>query len=192
MLNPLTNALVYHEFFRHSDKVGLGVATGGMGGVATDTYGDAIGLRMEGLVMKLLHDHFAGATPVSVVGNSPQRPTRGTVGIDNSARPSGSPTFPLDVFAALSADRKTLSVSVINPTETAQDCDLTLAGVTASGPVKVAQLTAPPGPAPAPAAPGMGRIGGPPATAAESTLAQAPGRVTLPPASMTMYRISVK
>ena len=24
MLNPLTNALVYHEFFRHSDKVGLG------------------------------------------------------------------------------------------------------------------------------------------------------------------------
>ena len=77
MLNPLTNALVYHEFFRHSDQVGLGVATGGMGGVATDTYGDAIGLRMEGLVMKLLHDHFAGAMPVAVSGNSPQLPTKG-------------------------------------------------------------------------------------------------------------------
>jgi alpha-N-arabinofuranosidase len=192
MLNSLTNALVYHEFFRHSDKVGLGVATGGMGGVATDTYGDAIGLRMEGLVMKLLHDNFAGAIPVAVTGDSPQRPTGGTVGIDNSAKPSGSPTFPLDVFAALSADRKTLSISVINPTEIAQDCDLTLIGVQAAGPVKVAQLTAPPGPAPAPPAPGMGRFGGPPATAAESALAQPPGRVTLPPASMTVYQIKVK
>lgn len=192
MLNPLTNALVYHEFFRHSDKVGLGVATGGMGGVATDTHGDAIGLRMEGQVMKLLHDHFAGALPVAVGGNSPQRPAKGVVGIDASAKPSGSPTFPLDVFAALSADRRTLSVSVVNPTETAQDCDLALTGITTSGPVKVAQLTAPPGPAPAPAAPGMGRFGGPPATAAESTLLQVPGRVTLPPASMTVYRISVR
>ena len=107
MLNPLTNALVYHEFFRHSDKVGLAVATGGMGTLATDAYGDAIGLRMEGQVMKLLHDHFAGALPVAVNGNSPQLPTKGTVGIDTSARPSGSPTYPLDVFAALSADRRT-------------------------------------------------------------------------------------
>jgi alpha-N-arabinofuranosidase len=192
MLNPLTNALVYHEFFRHSDRVGLGVATGGMGGVATDTYGDAIGLRMEGLVMKLLHDNFAGATPVSVLGNSPQRPTKGVVGIDTSAKPSGSPTFPLDVFAALSADRRTLAISVVNPTETAQDCDLALAGVTASGPVHVAQLTAPPGPPPAPAAPGMGRFGGPPATVAQSTLPQAPGRVTVPPTSVTVYQFTVK
>ncbi len=61
MLNPLTNALVYHEFFRHSDKVGLAVATGGMGTVASDASGEAIGLRMEGQVMKVLHDHFAGA-----------------------------------------------------------------------------------------------------------------------------------
>ena len=123
MLNPLTNALVYHEFFRHSDMVGLAVATGGMGAVASDTFGDAIGLRMEGQVMKLLHDHFAGALPVAVAGNSPQLPAKGVVAIDNSARPSGSPTYPLDVFAALSADRKTLSISVINPTETAQECD---------------------------------------------------------------------
>jgi alpha-N-arabinofuranosidase len=192
MLNPLTNALVYHEFFRHSDKVGLAVATGGMGGVASDAVGDAIGLRMEGQVMKVLHDHFAGALPVAVSGNSPQRPTKGTVGIDTSAKPSGSPTFPLDVFAALSADRKTLSISVINPTEVAQDCDLTLTGIQAAGPVKVAQLTAPLGPAPAPAAPGMGRFGGPPATVAQSTLPQAPGRITVPPTSITVYGFEVR
>ena len=109
MLNPLTNALVYHEFFRHSDMVAFGVATGGMGTLAIDAYGDAIGLRMEGLVMKLLHDHFAGALPVAVNGNSPQHAIKGTLGVDLSARPSGSPTYPLDVFAALSADRRKLA-----------------------------------------------------------------------------------
>ena len=192
MLNPLTNALVYHEFFRHSEKVGLAVATGGMGGVASDTFGDAIGLRMEGQVMKVLHDHFAGALPVAVTGTSPQRPAKGTVGIDNSARPSGSPTYPLDVFAALGADGKKLAISVVNPTETPQDCDLNLAGVQASGPARVSQLTAPAGAAPAPAAPGMGRFGGPPATVAQSTLPQAPRRITVPPASITVYEFEVR
>ena len=192
MLNPLTNALVYHEFFRHSDMVGLAVATGGMGTVAVDTSGDAIGLRMEGQVMKVLHDHFAGALPVAVTGNSPQLPAKGVVAIDNSARPSGSPTYPLDVFAALSADRKTLSISVINPTETAQECVLNLAGVQASGPATVSQLTAPAGAPPVAPAPGMGRFGGPPATVAHSTLPQAPGRVTVPPASMTLYQFEVR
>ena len=77
MLNPMTNALVYHEFFRHSDMVALGVATGGMGTLAMDAYGDPVGFRMEGLVMKVLHDHFAGALPVAVTGNSPQHRSRG-------------------------------------------------------------------------------------------------------------------
>ena len=192
MLNPLTNALVYHEFFRHSDKVGLAVATGGMGTLATDAYGDAIGLRMEGLVMKLLHDHFAGALPVAVNGDSPQRPTKGTVGIDTSARPSGSPTYPLDVFAALSADRKKMAISVVNPTETPQECDLNLTGVQASGPTKVYQLTAPAGAAPAPAGPGPAVFSGPPATMAESSLPEAPRRITLPPASVTVYEFAVR
>jgi hypothetical protein len=82
MLNPLTNALVYHEFFRHSDMVALGVATGGMGTLAMDAYGDAAGFRMEGLVIKVLHDHFAGRMPVAVTGNSPQHAIKGTLGVD--------------------------------------------------------------------------------------------------------------
>jgi alpha-L-arabinofuranosidase len=191
MLNPLTNALVYHEFFRHSDKVGLAVATGGMGTLANDSYGDAIGLRLEGQVMKLLHDHFAGALPVAVDGNSPQIPTKGTVAIDTSARPSGSPTFPLDVFAALRADRKTMAISVVNPTEMPQECDLNLAGLQASGPTRVYHLNAPAGAAPAPAGPGA-MFSGPPATVAESSLPQAPQRVTLPPTSLTVYAFAVR
>jgi alpha-N-arabinofuranosidase len=191
MLNALTNALVYHEFFRHSDKVGLAVATGGMGGLANDSHGDAIGLRLEGLVMKLLHDHFAGALPVAVDGSSPQVPTKGTVGIDNSARPSGSPTYPLDVFAALRADRTKMAISVVNPTETPQECDFILAGVQASGPARVYQVTAPTGAAPAPAGP-WGAFSGPPATMAESSLPEAPQRIIVPPASLTVYAFEVR
>ena len=129
---------------------------------------------------------------MALVGNSPQLPARGVVAIDNSARPSGSPTYPLDVFAALGADRKTLSVSVVNPTDTAQECVLNLTGVRASGPATVSQLTAPAGPPPAPPAPGMGRFVGPPATVATSTLPQVPGRITVPPASMTVYQFEVR
>ncbi len=91
MLNPMTEALVYHEFFRHSDKVGLAVATGGMMMTSMDSYGDPNGFRMEGLVMKLLHDHFAGALPVNVSGNSPQHDIQGAVAVDKGAKPSGSP-----------------------------------------------------------------------------------------------------
>jgi alpha-N-arabinofuranosidase len=145
MLNPMTNALVYHEFFRHSDMVALGVATGGMGTLAMDSYGDPVGLRMEGVVMKMLHDHFAGALPVAVTGNSPQHAIKGTLWVDLPARASGSPTYPLDVFAALSANRKKLAVSVVNPTDTAQDCDLSLTGVQPAGGARLWRLTAPPG-----------------------------------------------
>ncbi len=189
MLNPLTNALVYHEFFRHPDKVGLAVATGGMGAVSTDPYGDAVGLRLEGLVMKVLHDHFAGARPVAVDGDSPQRPTKGTVGIDNSARPSGSPTFPLDVFAARSADEKKLAVSVVNPAETPQECELTLTGATVGGPARVWQVTGAGAPVPAP---GASPFSGPPATMAESTLPEPPKRLTVPPASLTVYELELR
>jgi alpha-N-arabinofuranosidase len=190
MLNPMTNALVYHEFFRHSDKVALAVATGGMGLMAMDASGEPVGFRMEGLVMKVLHDHFAGALPVAVTGNSPQRAIKGAVGVDTSARPSGSPTYPLDVFAALSADRKKLVVSVVNPTETSQDCELNVTGVQASGAAKLWRLTAPS--APAPATSTRGGFGfGPPATMAESSLPQASRVITLPPASISVYEFEL-
>jgi alpha-N-arabinofuranosidase len=192
MLNTLTNALVYHEFFRHSDMVGLAVATGGMGTLATDVYGEAVGYRTDGLVIKLLHDRFAGKLPVAVTGQSPQPTIKGTAGVDVSAKPSGSATFPLDVFAAISADHKKLAISVVNPTERPQECELNLSGVSPAGGAKAWQITAPAGASVAPAAgPGRG-FGGPPATMAEDTLPQAPGRITLPPASINVYEFEVK
>jgi alpha-L-arabinofuranosidase len=193
MLNPLTNALVYHEFFRHSDKVELGIATGGMGMVATDSHGDAVGFRTDGLVIKVLHDHFAGALPVVVTGSSSWPKPSGVVAIDASERPSGSPTFPIDVFAALSADKRTIAISVINPTEKPQECELNLMGVSATGGAKLWQITAPVGVAPAAGGgPGFGGFGGPPATWVESALPQAPRRISLAPASINVYEFEVR
>ncbi len=192
MLNPLTNALVYHEFFRHSDMVGLGVATGGMGTLASDAFGDPIGLRMDGMVMKVLHDRFAGALPVAVSGTSPQRRIKGTVGVDLPETPSGSPTWPVDVFAALSGDRSKIAISVVNPTETSQECVLNLSGVRASGPAKLWRLTAPEG-APTTPGPGQSPFGfGPPVRAAEETLSEAPRVVTVPAASLTVFEFAVR
>jgi alpha-N-arabinofuranosidase len=192
MLNPMTNALVYHEFFRHSDMVALGVATGGMGTLAMDAYGDPSGYRVEGLVVKVLHDHFAGALPVAVEGNSLQHTIKGTSWVDLPARPSGSPTYPLDIFAALSADRRKLAISVVNPTGTTQECELNVSGVQPIGAARLWQLTAP---ATAPATPAPGRGGltfGPPATIAENSVPQPPGRVVLPPSSISVYEFEVR
>jgi alpha-L-arabinofuranosidase len=191
MLNPLTNALVYHEFFRHWDMVGLGVATGGMGTLATDAHGDAVGYRLDGQVIKVLHDRFAGSIPVAVTGNSPQHAIKGTLGVDIPARPSGSPTYPLDVFAALSADRKKLAISVVNPTETTQDWEPNLIGVQLNGRGRLWQLTAPAGAAPPP--PGPAGFGfGAPAALAESSLPQVPRRVTVPASSLSVYEFELR
>ena len=193
MLNPMTNALVYHEFFRHSDMVALGVATGGMNTLAMDTFGEPIGYRMEGLVVKLLHDHFAGALPVEVKGNSPQHTIQGASWVDLPQRPSGSSTYPLDVFAALSAGRRRLAISVVNPTESTQECELNLAGVQPMGAARFWQLTAPVGAPPVTPTPGFGGFNsGPPATMAENSLPQLPRSIALPPSSITVYEIEVR
>jgi alpha-L-arabinofuranosidase len=128
---------------------------------------------------------------VSVNGNSPQKPIKGVAGIGTSAKPSGSPTYPLDIFAALTADHKTMAISVVNPTETAQEFDLAITGVQPAGTAKSWQITAPAGAAAA-APGGRGGAGGTPATAAEKALPEVPRQVTLPPASITIYEFAVR
>ena len=56
---------------------------------------------------------------------------------------SGSETYPLDMTAALSADRRTLTVAVVNPTRTAQDIDLRISGVSLGDAAKAWQMVLP-------------------------------------------------
>jgi hypothetical protein len=97
----------------------------------------------------------------------------------------------LDVFAAISADHKRLELSVVNPTESAQDFELNLAGVQVAGPVKVWRITAASGPGTAPTRTG-GLPPGPPASIAQATLEQMPRTVNLPPASLSVYEFEVR
>jgi alpha-N-arabinofuranosidase len=144
MLTPLAYALFLNEVFRHSDVVQASCATGGLGTVLIDDTGEAVGLSAEGLVLKIMANHFTNALPVLVTGNSPQLPVPGTVFVDIPNVPIGSPTYPLDVTAALSSDKRKLIFSVVNPTEEAHEFSLTITGVKLRIPGKLAQI-APPG-----------------------------------------------
>jgi alpha-N-arabinofuranosidase len=72
-----------------------------------------------GLIFYLYRHNF-GTIPVAVTGNSPQHDVKGTVGVDKPAVSSGSDTYPLDVAAAFSADRQTVTVAIVNPTDAPQ------------------------------------------------------------------------
>jgi alpha-N-arabinofuranosidase len=144
MLTPLCYALFLNEMFRHSDMVGASCATGGLGTVLVDSAGEATGFSAEGLVLKIMQTHFGNALPVAVGGNSPQQPVPGTAWVDIPKTPIGSATYPLDVAAALSSDRKKLLISVVNPTEAAQSFAPRVGGVKLRGPGKLSQI-APPG-----------------------------------------------
>lgn len=105
------------EMFRHTDLISMACHTAFISLLsfngATSTYSST------GLVFLLYRHHF-GTIPVAVAGDSPQHPVEGVIGIDRPYVTSGSPTYPLDVSAALTADRSALTVAIVNPTESTQ------------------------------------------------------------------------
>ncbi|MGA2059492.1 MAG: hypothetical protein ABSG67_03340 [Thermoguttaceae bacterium] len=119
-------AWVFHEMFRHSDIFQMAAFTFATSCLSANR-SEAV-LNPVGLIFKLYRDHF-GTLPVEVTGNSPQPPPKYAVGGDQPKVNAGSDTFPLDVAAALSDDRKTLTVAVLNPTDSEQRLDLAIKGV---------------------------------------------------------------
>jgi alpha-N-arabinofuranosidase len=97
---------------------------------------------------------------------------------------SGSPTYPLDVFAALSSDRRYLTVAVVNATETAQPLELNLSGRTLAGPATLWQITA----ANLEAA---NHVGQPPQVELKESPVAAARSLTVAPISINVYRFPV-
>jgi alpha-N-arabinofuranosidase len=123
-------AWTFHEMFRHSDLYRLATMT-----FVTGTYSASRGqatLNTTGMVFKLYREHY-GTIPVDVSGNSPQPKPKDPPGGEQPVVNAGSDTFPLDVAAAWTADRKALTVAVINPTESPQGLDLEIKGAGLSG-----------------------------------------------------------
>jgi alpha-N-arabinofuranosidase len=184
MLTALSYALCLHEMFRHSDKVAASCATGSLR-LLTDESGDAVGLTSEAVVMKLLQNQFLEALPVAVSGNSPQPLVPGTAFVDRGTTPTGSPTYPLDVLAAFSRDRKTFFLSVVNPTEKPQRFAPRLTGVQLRGPGTLHQV-APPG------LDSSNEAGKPPVvTIIETPQSALPDTVQVPAVSVSIYAFAV-
>jgi alpha-N-arabinofuranosidase len=123
---------------------------------------------------------------VDVAGNAPQHDVKGTVGVDKARTSSGSDTYPLDAAAALTADRKSLTLAIVNPTETAQQIDVALKGVAVQNQgrlwrIAAADLTA----ANTPGKPPVVDI-------VESPLSEPPGRLAIPPFSIGIYEYPVR
>jgi alpha-N-arabinofuranosidase len=118
-------AWAFHEMFRHSDIFQMGAftfATAMMSQNRTEAT-----LNPTGMLFKMYRDHF-GSIPVEVTGNSPQPKPAFPAGGDQPAVNPGSDTYPLDVSAALTEDRKTLAIAVLNPSDSEQSIKISVTG----------------------------------------------------------------
>ena len=136
----LAIAIAFHEFYRHTDFIeaaGYTMATGWLNFSPTDSV-----ISATGRVFQLYNQHF-GVIPVAVTGTSPVPAPRYPVGGDQPSVNTGSANWPLDVSAALTADRKALIVSVVNATEDSQSLKLAISGFTPGHAGRTWRLAAP-------------------------------------------------
>jgi alpha-N-arabinofuranosidase len=118
-------AWAFHEMFRHSDVFQMGALTFATATMSSNRT-EAI-LNPTGMLFKMYRDHF-GTIPVEVTGDSPQPKPTFPAGGDQPAVNPGSDTYPLDVSAALSEDRKTLAIAVLNPSDSEQSIKIAING----------------------------------------------------------------
>ena len=118
-------AWAFHEMFRHSDIFQMGALTFATATMSSNRT-EAI-LNPTGMLFKMYRDHF-GTIPGEVTGDSPQPKPTFPAGGDQPAINPGSDTYPLDVSAALSEDRKTLAIAVLNPSDSEQSIRVAING----------------------------------------------------------------
>ncbi|HEY9154099.1 MAG TPA: alpha-N-arabinofuranosidase [Opitutaceae bacterium] len=169
-------AWIFHELFRNTDIYKMAAQTFGFSLIRRDK--DKPELTANGLVFKIYRDHF-GTLPVSVTGNSPQPKPTEPFGGEQPATNAGSPTFPLDVVAAWTAERKILTVAVLNPTESEQSIQLNIQHANLLGSAVWWRLASTETDAKNP-------------TITNATLATLPATVTVPRFSITIYQMAAK
>ena len=179
----LAYGMIFNEMLRHTDSITMAAHT--MGTSTLSFNQSASELNALGLIFKMYSQTFPGSIPVQVDGNAPQPAPKYPVGGDQPKASSGSSTYPLDVYAALSADHTTLNVAVVNATEDAQDLDLEIADGKATGSGSVWKLTG----SSLDAANSIGK----PAQVEllESQSSEPMNALTVAPISVTIYKIPV-
>lgn len=178
-------ALVLHEMFRHSDVWAMSAYTALTSLLAYDRTEAYPTIRATGLLFELYTERL-GTTPVAVVsGNSAQPELPGTVGVDKPAESSGSPTYPLDVVAALAENGETLTVAVANPSASAHTLRLSFRGATPSD-GRVRTLTSPE--LAARAVPGEGPV----STVSEARVSDPTAPLAVPAYAIQLYELRLR
>lgn len=181
--NALAYGMTFNEMLRHTDFLTMAAHT--MGTSTIDYNATSSTLNTLGLVFKLYSNTFPGAIPVAVGGNSPQPAPKYPVGGDQPHVNSGSPTYPLDLYAALSPDRKSLLVAVVNATESTQKLDLNLEGAQLGGSATQWLITAD-------SLNAVNQVGkAPQVQLKEIPLAAAPRSIAVAPISISVYRFAL-
>jgi alpha-L-arabinofuranosidase len=176
-------AWAFQEMFRHSDLYQLGGFTFATAMISEDRT-QAV-LNPTGLLFKMYRDHF-GTIPVEVSGDSPQPKPIYPPGGDQPAVNPGSATFPLDVSAALSEDRKTLTFAVLNPSDSEQQLKLAINGAKLASKGKVWRMA----PASVEATVVVGQKAG--VEVQEQDLTSVPDAMAVPPFSVSIYSYAVQ
>ena len=171
-------AWAFHEMFRHSDLYQLGGFTFATAMISADRTNAM--LSPTGLLFKMYRDHF-GTIPVQVSGDSPQPKPFYPGGGDQPAVNPGSDTYPLDMSATLSEDRKTLTFAVLNPSDSAQPLKLLINGARLSGPGHLWRMA----PESVDATVTVGQKPG--VEVQEKEITSVPDTMTVPPFSVNIY-----
>jgi alpha-L-arabinofuranosidase len=167
----------FHGMFRQSDLYRLGAFTFATA-MLSENRTDAV-LSPTGLLSKMYREYF-GTIPVEISGDSPQPNPIFPPGGDQPNVNPGSDTYPLDVNAALSKNRKTLTFAVLNPSDSELHLELSIKGVKLSSQGHVWRMAPPLIEAKIPVGekPGVG--------VREQTLTSVPDTITAPPFSVSI------
>jgi alpha-N-arabinofuranosidase len=176
-------AWAFHEMFRHSDIFQMGAFTFATAMISSNR--TEATLNPVGMLFKMYRDHF-GALPVGVAGDSPQPKPTFPAGGDQPAVNPGSDTYPLDVSAAFSEDRKTLTIAVLNPSDSKQSMKLAIGGTKLASQGKLWQMA----PSKIDAVVAVGKT--PEVVVEEHTLGVVPDTIEVAPFSVNIYSYPVQ
>ncbi len=179
----LAYGMLFDEMMRHTDFLTMSAHT--MGVSTMDYTPTAATMNTTGLIFKMYTNQFAGTIPVALSGNSPQPATNNSTYADEPKQASGSPTYPLDMFAALTPDHKYLTLAVVNATETEQKFTLNVADTLLSGPATLWQMTG----SRLDAANHVGQA--PQVEVKEMSVGNTSGSIPVAPTSVNIYRFPV-
>jgi alpha-N-arabinofuranosidase len=130
--SSLAYSMVLNEMLRHTNFLKMSAFTTGASTMDITPTGAV--LNATGEVFKLYGEHFGeGTIPLAVEGNSPQPAPKYPVGFSHPQVRAGSPTYPLDVIAGVSANGPSLRIAIVNATYEPQRFEVKLANLTTAG-----------------------------------------------------------